>query len=348
MNYWLHRISYHAEVAYPLLEKGILTIGFSDFSEQSFIDDILSSASDEKWLKLEEHFWNNWGNAPKTRYNLWRFIEGFKNGDKILVPSWGVFSIYEITSDQPATIDDIGIDKFFDWNNNEITIKDGLLYREQDLIDLGFFWQVKPIETQISRYEFADTALTARMKIRNTNAQITDIQESIEKAISAFKENKPINLHSQIIENLVPNILNILKTEITPGKLEYLVKWYFERIGATDVYIPAKNESNKDGDADVVATFEPLRTIIYAQVKHHDGETNSWAVHQIVDYKNKKENSEYMDDEYSRITWVISTAESYSDECFKLAKAEKVQLINGTKFTQMLIEAGILNLDKAL
>jgi hypothetical protein len=37
MNYWLHRISHHAEIAYPLLDKGYLSIGFSDFATQEFI-----------------------------------------------------------------------------------------------------------------------------------------------------------------------------------------------------------------------------------------------------------------------------------------------------------------------
>ena len=32
MNYYLHRISHHDELAYPLLERGILSIGWSDFA----------------------------------------------------------------------------------------------------------------------------------------------------------------------------------------------------------------------------------------------------------------------------------------------------------------------------
>ena len=36
MNYWLHRISHCAEASWPLLEKGILTIGFSELSNNAF------------------------------------------------------------------------------------------------------------------------------------------------------------------------------------------------------------------------------------------------------------------------------------------------------------------------
>ena len=50
MNYWLHRISHHAEVSYPLLDKNILSIGFSDFVNQGFIDAVLKDDTwEERW-----------------------------------------------------------------------------------------------------------------------------------------------------------------------------------------------------------------------------------------------------------------------------------------------------------
>jgi hypothetical protein len=61
MNYWLHRISHHAEVSYPLLDKNILSIGFSDFSNQEFIDDILKGDTwESRWSVLENKFEENW------------------------------------------------------------------------------------------------------------------------------------------------------------------------------------------------------------------------------------------------------------------------------------------------
>ena len=134
---------------------------------------------------------------------------------------------------------------------------------------------------------------------------------------------------------------------MNPDKFESLVKFYFERSGASEVYIPAKNESGKEGDADVIAIFEPIKTIIYAQVKFHNikSETNRWAVEQIKDYRNNKE---LLDDDYSKIAWVITSANGYTDACVKIAQEEKVQLIDGIRFSEMLIEAGILDLNKAL
>ena len=37
MTYYLHRISHHAELAYPLLERGILSVGWSDFATREFV-----------------------------------------------------------------------------------------------------------------------------------------------------------------------------------------------------------------------------------------------------------------------------------------------------------------------
>lgn len=353
MKYWLHRISHHSETSYPLLEKGYLTIGFSDFSEQAFIDDILSPDTGEKrWNVLEQYFRDEWGEQPRTRHNLWRFIEGFKTGDWVVVPTWwGQFSIYEIISDKPQPISNLSLVEFKDWHEHPLTVRE-LIYREDNVsIDLGFYWQVKPIETGISRYEYANAALTARMKIRNTNACINDLQKNIEAALSAYKSNKPINLHSKIVENTVEHIVRVLKDELSPDKFERIVMWYFERVGASEVYIPSKNEKDKEGDADVIATFEPIKTIIYTQAKFHSELTPQWAVQQITDYKKNKENLnqseiEAMDDDYSRISWVISTADGFNEETIKLAKEEKVQLIDGKKFATMLLEAGITNINK--
>ncbi|MFN4854240.1 MAG: restriction endonuclease [Bacteroidota bacterium] len=205
--------------------------------------------------------------------------------------------------------------------------------------------KVKLIKKDIPRYEYADAALTSRMKIRSTNADISDLKGSIEKALEGFTKGQPLSIYSQIIAKTQQSILDTIRGELTPGKFEILVEWYFKRIGASDVYIPSKHESGQEGDADVVAVFEPLKTIIYSQVKFHTGETSSWAIEQITSYKDQKDS---MDDGYSKICWVISTADSFSKESYDFAKEAKVQLVDGKQFTKMLIEAGVVNLDKVL
>ena len=297
---------------------------------------------------LEKKFKEIWGNRPRTRYNLWRFIEGFKKGDKIVVPIyWGQFSVYELVSEKPQPISNLTIENLEDWHKKSLTMENGLLCRGESQIDLGFYWEVKPIAKNMSRKDFADAALTARMKYRMTNTHISDLEESVEKAITSCKKNKPINLYSNLLEKITPQVLKSLKSDLNDSKFEHLVKFYFERNGATEVYIPAKNESEKEGDADVIAIFEPIKTIIYAQVKFHDVEskTNKWAVEQIKDYRNNKE---AMDDDYTNIAWVITSANGFTENCKRIAQEEKVHLIDGNRFAEMIIEAGILELNKTI
>lgn len=344
MQYWLHRISYHAQISHPLLERGYLSIGFSDFSVQEFIDDILKSNG---WNRFENYVNEIWGHRPRTRTSLWRFVAEMKKGDWVLVPGWGTFSVYEIVGNKPETIGSADVENLRDWHGHKLHINDkGLLTTDNDgVADLGFIWKVKSVEINIPRYEYADAALTSRMKIRNTNANINDLGESIVRAVNFFKENKPINIYSQIISNTSDHILKTIQSELNADKFESLVKWYFQRIGASEVSIPAKNERGKDGDADVVAVFEPIRTIIYTQAKFHRGSTDDWAIEQIREYKEQKE--QIMDDGYSKQSWVVTSAPKYAEKAYELAKENKVQLVDGNQLVKMLMDVGFVNLDKA-
>ncbi|MGC9331336.1 MAG: hypothetical protein ACP5DZ_05585 [Bacteroidales bacterium] len=62
MNYWLHRISHIAELSYPLLDKVFLTIGFSDFTHQEFIDKVLQ----DDWNYFNVQFQEMWGKVSRT------------------------------------------------------------------------------------------------------------------------------------------------------------------------------------------------------------------------------------------------------------------------------------------
>ena len=204
MNYWLHRISHHAEVSYPLLEKNILTIGFSDFANQEFIDNILNAGDkwEEKWKQFTKELANTWAEKARTRHNLWRFIESFKKGDWIVIPSWGTFYIYEIISEKPEPIGNININELKDWHGNNLILKNSKLYNEDKLIDIGFCWKVRPIAKEISRKKYADDLLTKKMKHYYTNSLITNVKQSILNALANFEQNKPISIHSQINDDI--------------------------------------------------------------------------------------------------------------------------------------------------
>jgi len=339
MNTWLHRISHHAELSYPLLARGYLSIGYSDFDNDEFIRQTRSDGCAYFNATIEDA----WGKCPRTRYNLWRFIVEMQVGDWVVVPSWGVFSVYEITEDV-CPLPRIETDGLTTWNHEAVINTERGLMVGGNVIDLGFGRKVTPIAVNLSRYDYTDAALSSRMKIRNTNANISDLEESVRKAIAAADSSQPINLHSQILAASRANVLKLIQSELIPDKFESLIKWYFEKIGASEVSIPAKNESGKEGDADIVAVFEQLKTIYYVQAKHHRNESSQWATEQIKAYVDHKDK---MDDGYTKVAWVVTFGDSFSDAAVKLSKDNSIQLFTGPDLARMILEAGIENLGKA-
>lgn len=189
------------------------------------------------------------------------------------------------------------------------------------------------------------------MKIRQTNAYINDIKESIEKTISMKGKR---NFEKDLKNKFAKELLNELKESIHPAEFEKLIKWYFEKLGASDVWIPAKNESWKTdrADADVIAVFDSLKTVFYVQAKLHDGETDEWAVNQVskyIDQRSEYKNSENDDtDNYTVATWVISTADQFSEKAIKIANEKNVVLIKGEDFAKMLINIGFMGINDVL
>jgi len=227
-----------------------------------------------------------------------------------------------------------------DWYGNEIKQgeKKFFVNSNNEDIDIGFLRRVKPICNDISRSAFADNALTKRLKTQWTTSNVNDLENSIKASISRFEENRPIDLKYSILKSSVNTWLKLIYSELNDEKFENLVCNYFIQIGSTDVYRPSKNEANKKGDVDVIATFEQLHTIIHVQVKFHEGETDEWAVEQINEFARSKADT---DDGFLRQYWVISTSECFSENAVNLAKENDVLLIDGKEFVRMLILSGI-------
>lgn len=352
---WIHRISHEMELSHPLLERGLLTIGYHDWSTPEFLDEVRGQ---DGWTKLDAKFLEIMGRYPKSRYSLWRFLVEMSEGDWVIVPSWGVFSIYRIRS-KPRSLREPNLQSFakFDdlknWHQKEVSLENGCLTRPAESddqkphhYDLGFFMEVEPIMINISRHDYADAALTSTMKFRGTTKDCSNLITSVQDALRAAESKQPINLHSQILDLSQDGVLKLLQNQLKPDKLETLVCWYFRSMGASSVSIPARNESGKEGDGDIVATFDPLRTIYYVQAKHHKGESGDWAVQQIAAYTDQKSSLD-TEEGYTHVPWVISTAESFSAEAIKLAKENNVLLLNGIDFARMILETGISSLDSA-
>jgi restriction endonuclease Mrr len=334
MNYWLHRISHKAELSYPLLDRGFLTIGYADFTSNETIDRVLAN----DWNYVNEQCQKMWGHIPRSRHNLWKFLH-FKKGDIVIVPSSGTFSVCEIIDERPLLINETYTDDLKTWAHKKVSTNGTHLISETgNVFDLGFARKVNVLHKGISRDKFADAKFTSRMKIRQTNAGINDLKLSVEKSIENFIINKPIHLHSVLIEKTATIVLETIKNELNPDKFERLIKTYFQSIGANEINIPAKNERKKEGDADIVAVFENIKLIIYTQAKFQKGQISEWATHQILDYKTNKES---IDDGYNKIAWVITTANTFNQEAENIAKENEIQLINGMEFSKMLLNNGI-------
>jgi Holliday junction resolvase-like predicted endonuclease len=155
------------------------------------------------------------------------------------------------------------------------------------------------------------------------------------------QKNKPINLKSILFDKSIDLWLSIIKKELNPDKFEKLILLYFQRVGASNVYIPSKNEANKVGDVDIVAEFEHTKSTICVQVKFHDNETIDWAVKQI---RESAESKKYCADNYTTQYWVITSGDSFTEEAKKLASENDIILIDGREFVRMFISVGIQNI----
>ena len=193
-----------------------------------------------------------------------------RRGDIVVVPLYGSFGVYEIDDDKPDVISELPIDKLKTWSGKEISTENGLLKidGEKEPADLGFFRKVRPIESSITRSDYANEPLFLRLKTRHTTSNISDIKEHVENAVNRFRKGKKLNLNSIITDDLIKALGDKISNINTDKRFEELVSGYFKSLGA-ELYIPAKNESGKENgaDADVVAIFETLKTIYYVQVK---------------------------------------------------------------------------------
>lgn len=331
MNYYLHRISHCSLYSYKLLEEGYLSIGFSDLSiDENFLTSFYDVNSDDTIREVINR--DGWG---VNIWSLWYFL-GMKKGDYVVVPEYdGMFSIYEI-------VDERGSSVYLASQKEGNATLDSV---KADNVDLGFIRHVRPIVTNLSRSDYADAKLQQRMKARQTTLWIDDLGKSIEEAIKQGKENKPIDVYDVVVKELRQPLYDNLMKLVQPEKLEKLVKSYCEKVLKADsVFIPSKNEQGKEGDADVVATFEGLKLILYIQVKKHEGYTDDWAIEQISAYSSYKKQNFLTGDDYSILSWVISTGK-FSEDTILKARDKNVRLIDGSSFMKMLLDGGLSCLD---
>ena len=256
MKYYLHRISHHSEWSHPLLdERGLLSIGWADYGASP---DFLNQHHD-RWSTVASTVEREYPGA-RPRFSLQRFLE-IEQGDRVIVPTWGAFHVYCVTDNERLAPRDIrdDLNGLRNWHGMSAVIAPDGYFREPDrdgqLVDLGFFRRVRPVARTIPRDGYADAALTSRLKVRQANVEVTDLRDSIENAIARHDQKRPINLREQLLEGCAAEVRKTVLDSLNPDQFERLIKKHLEAQGAT-AHIPGKNERDKEGDADIVATFE--------------------------------------------------------------------------------------------
>lgn len=343
-KYYLHRISHESNASYSLLDKGYLTLGWSLFKEKVILE-AARDGDEQRFNSIAKEYSED---HNRSRWCMWYFGK-MDIGDIVVVPLYGgKFSVCEVTDIAKPISDLEGVEDSFigKWDSHQLKVLEGNLIDCTDnrIIDLGFYIKVKTLVSEVQRKK-ADGRLISRMKMRQTNGEISEIGQYVDSVIQT--KGEPASFYTRTMETLSENMRKSIVEKLNDTRFEKLVKWYLEQCGASKVYIPPKNSPDKvDGaDADVIAEFENLKYIVYVQAKWHDGKTKDWAVQQVAKYKDQNAED---DSEYTYATWVVSSGEDFSEEAYALAMEKKVRLINGYEFARMILNIGVDNIDDAM
>ena len=340
-NYWMHRVSYDKDIKRTLLEKdGLLITGWNKISNDTFLKEIEGKERTEYDIIYEKYC----GKLSRNRFCLYLFLCRFQKGDYVIVPDTEIFSVYELVSDKAFSKEHIREFVKSDEGKHSFEFRNGHYYKKgsTEEIDLGFFWQVRPITTNISRKEFADNNLQKRLKFQMTNIGMTDLKEEIENAIRQKAENRPVILKNEIIESTRNIVVEKLKNKINDTGFEKLIQWYLNRLGADSTLSPSKNALTREkGDVDVIAVFEDLGITVFVQAKQYDNIVDKRAIEQIV----KAYESAYKD-MYpgTAVLWVISTCNQFSKDAIEYANENQVKCIGGEEFAKRLLDIGFKDL----
>lgn len=304
MNYWLHRCAH--EGGWDILDgEHRLTIGFSKCANTPEMVEVIRRKEDERFD--EEYAKVYGGEVWRGRWFLWYFTREMKAGDIVIVPRVGGFDVCQLKGDPIVSS------------------------RKNDC-DIGWEWNIDILANCYPREAYAKTGLLSRMKCQQTTLNIGGLANEIETAIRLCREQRPFSL----LGGLTKSCHKLLDDFGSPDHFEKLVRDYFSRLGAHAEILP-KNGLGKVGDCDVEAVFPALRLTISVQAKKHWGSTDEWAVTQIADYSKARDE----EDNWSYVRWVISFADDFTVEAKRKAKEEKVVLLNGNDFCQMLISNGL-------
>ena len=183
--------------------------------------------------------------------------------------------------------------------------------------------------------------LESRLKLRTTIGDLSRFSEEIEHLIQNlnnygnFEVDNSYQEKAEFYEReFKKELLNALckgNTRLKAGGrgLEELVAELLKIQGYSQVDILDKKNGVGIADIDIQATSDnnPFLKDILVQVKHHNGETSSHAINQLIAYEDETNSDAYK--------WVVTTG-SFSDQSKILAEENQINIMEGEQFVDWI------------
>lgn len=313
-KYWLHRVNYEAVLAYPLLQEGWLSMGFSDYGVAHNIDDVKEN--------IEGIIVNECEGYGKNRNYLKAFINEIGKGDYVIVPLGKNFNIYKVLNEKIITAKSFDINNVKDYYGNEIKRNvNGYLETCDRIIDLGFFRKVKLLAGDIPILKIKDTQFGKW----DTTYELIDVKNIIADLTKHYKSKEESSIKEAIRDS--KQILEEININAVANTKE-LIAQYLTGIGF-------KLLEDKESTDVVKAYFEPLESKIIVRIQDSKENTRDWASKQITSYKQ----SQYKKNE-STLLWLLSS-DYYLSEKVKSEAGLGIRLISRKDFLEMCLNMNL-------
>ncbi len=291
-RYWLLRENYEWQVAYPLLDKGYVSLGFSDAGSKG-----KSISVSKEYLDL---LYGTYGN---DRRYLSKFIDEIKDGNYVVIPFIEQFNVYKVEGDviTTNTLYKNLMNSSKDENilldiDNYIVEKNANNYLESNgkIVDLGFFRKVKLL-AEIQKGEEIYKTINSELKDLSALFELSnDTTVHLKKYLVGKQETDIVDQHHKLA--------TVCQERLKKSILEQ-VEEYLKIIGANLA-------KNKEG-FDAVATFDNVDTKVCVKVQQDSSNIREWVLCQVKQFKDSidiKQNN--------LMLWLI-TSESYCPEFVK-------------------------------
>ena len=264
-------------------------------------------------------------NIGRKGNQIRRFFS-LKKGDYVVVPVSRAVAIGRVEGTKSYVLDS------------------GIPYSE-NRVQVDFFKDSEGNVVFIPRDEFTN-GLVARLKIRLSNADLSEFEGELGKHLSALDKGEKYTWNSEVDEHenkaaetfkdiLLSRLRNGQRISIKGGGygLEQLVKELLE-VQGFEARIEAKNQSSGIDDADVIATRinsltnDEERLVI--QVKHHKGETGKTGIEQLGAYD--------LGDGYAFQRKVLITSATLSEELKEEAQEQNIVVVDGEALVQWIFD----------